>query len=74
MSPRPSANVTTIPSPSPVLGLTFYCRFYCAARYGPAHDGSAELRSSTKPQLKGTIRYALVRVERPMIRLITRRS
>ncbi len=52
----------------------FYCSFYCAARYGGARDGTAELRSSEKPQLKGTIWYAAGRDEQAIRGLITRRS
>jgi MinD superfamily P-loop ATPase len=41
----------------------FYCSFYCAAHDWGTRDATAGVRCAKKPQHKGTIWYALVRVE-----------
>lgn len=43
--------------------MGFYCLFYCAARYRGVRTGMAGVWLLEKPQLKGTLWYALVRVD-----------
>ena len=56
------------------LGRDFYCSFYRAVRYGGVQADTASVELPAKHQLKGTIRYWLVRAEIAIGDLITRRS